>query len=393
MEEKTTKKQYFFDGAEITNDATIAYCKQLRYVQKLQNSLLGEFDGEGKYVVANDMLKELCSLKKTIAKTEQDKIFLNAKCGKQNIAFVAEIGNIDAKTKYATLKLVENFCAIFGGEKTEMVSVVAYYKDENNIYFEQKVRKAFGIVTDEGDGKEIDNQDIALLASKNFSNCKKHYDILVKQTKADDRLYVKRVLKLLGEDEFGQFALRRYAALLKQYEKLLDPKSDNYYHILKQILDEILLKEEKSISKQVALTLQSLQKEYVQSIDQVIEVAIKNPPKKVEEKPIKLKGTGGLVFKPTKIVSKPKAAEKPAYRTASDFGQNKTNTSVGQTQQTAKPTAKTVEQQVETPKEQVIDTLLDEMFDVEEKIKKHSENEYNRQIDKKAETKQQEFGF
>lgn len=300
MSEQTQKQEYIFWDTTLTEKSAILYFQQVHLLQKYEYKLLGDFDKKtGKYKISDDMLNELVAVKKNVDKTDGDKRFLSAKCGKFLLKFVLQTGQIDAKTKYASLKFFEEFAPITGGEKTQIVTPVAYYKDVDDMYFEAKISKLFNICPkDDSDGKNMDNKDVAKKIFSNMSLCEKLFSSILVSCKNKDKLYVKSMLKLFeNSGKFGDFALRRYKKLVEQYAKGLDPKSDKYWHTLKQIVDQITLAEENSLQPDVAKILNKLRDKYVPSIDKSIQDA-KNPPKKVNEKPIKLKGTGGLFFKP-----------------------------------------------------------------------------------------------
>ena len=295
MEQKLEKYVYF--DVELTDSSVISYYKQAHYLQKLENKLLGDFNKDGKYSISEPVLKELVSLHKTVDKIDNDKIYASAKVNKFKFNFVVEMGDIDHETKFASLKINEEFSFLAGDKKTIITLPVVYYKDANNQYFKEKIYKLFNLFEkQEDEGKEFDNSELAKLIIKSLSVSDSVYKSFIKKSRAKDKLYVENMLKIFERSgKFGSFALRRYNALLKEYASVLNPKNENYYHLLKQIIDKIMMEEEKSVSKEVALLIQKLRTKYVKSVDNLIEVVIKNPPKKVEEKPIVLKGDGGTV--------------------------------------------------------------------------------------------------
>ena len=300
-EEKKQEEQpkYFFWDTELTDKSAVSYYAQAHLLQKYQNRLLGDFDKTGKYKISEDVLKELVAVKKYVDKKQDEKTFLSAVCGKYVLKFVMQIGQVDDKTKYASLKFLEENALVGCGEKVVVANALAYYKDVDDKYFDEKVCKVFNIRKQpEGDGKKFDNKDSAKKIFDTLSTCDKLFSQILKFSKDKNKLYVKGMLRIFeNSGKFGQFALRRYKALVNQYAKNLDPKSDLFWFTLKQIIDQIMFEEEKNLSKEIAILLSKIRTKYVPSVEKTIEKA-KNPPKKVEEKPIKLKGTGGLVFKP-----------------------------------------------------------------------------------------------
>jgi len=302
MEEAKKQEEqpkYFFWDTELTDKSAVSYYAQAHLLQKYQNRLLGDFDKTGKYKISEDVLKELVAVKKYVDKKQDEKTFLSAVCGKYVLKFVMQIGQVDDKTKYASLKFLEENALVGCGEKVVVANALAYYKDVDDKYFDEKVCKVFNIRKQpEGDGKKFDNKDSAKKIFDTLSTCDKLFSQILKFSKDKNKLYVKGMLRIFeNSGKFGQFALRRYKALVNQYAKNLDPKSDLFWFTLKQIIDQIMFEEEKKLSKEIAILLSKIRTKYVPSVEKTIEKA-KNPPKKVEEKPIKLKGTGGLVFKP-----------------------------------------------------------------------------------------------
>ena len=296
---KENEQKYVFWDTELTGQSTISYYAQAHLMQKYQNKLLGDFDKTGNYKISDDVLKELVAVKKYVDKKQDDKTFLSAVCGKYVLKFVMQVGQVDNKTKYASLKFLEENALVGCGEKVTLTCAVAYYKDVDDKYFDEKTTKVFNIQKKpDGDGKKFDNKDIAKKIFDTMSICDKLFSQIVKFSKDKDKLYVKGMLRIFeNSGKFGQFALRRYKALVNQYGKSLDPKSEIFWFTLKQIIDQIMFEEEKKLSKEIAILLSKLRTKYVPAVEKTIEKA-KNPPQKVEEKPIKLKGTGGLVFKP-----------------------------------------------------------------------------------------------
>ena len=352
MEQKLEK--YVYHDIELTDESVISYYKQSHYLQKLENKLLGDFDKNGKYKISEPVLKELANIHKVIEKTEDGKMTATAKVNKFKFNFEVVVGDIDHETKYASLKLIEEFCLFKGDKKTLICTPVVYYKDANNQYFDDKILKLFNLhKKDESEGKEFDNGELAKLIIKAMAVSDATLKSFIKQTRSKDKLYVLSMLKVFEvSGKFGEFALRRYNALLKEYASVLNPKDDNYYHILKQIIDKIMMEEEKSVSKETALLIQKLRAKYVKTIDNFIEVVIKNPPKKVVEKPIVLKGDGGTVHTGTAFKETP--SKKSAPRKTSliqDFGRPQTQTNTVVTDVKPVETQKS-EQKVETFNEQ-----------------------------------------
>lgn len=160
MAEKT-KSKLFYHSVEVDEKSTAYFLQELK-IEQLENGLLGEFQSDGKYVISEEILKILVSLYKKIKKQEETRIELEAKCGKVVFNFLVDFGTIGKETKYATLKLVENFSVFANDDVEDLVTPVLYYKDDNDIYFMSKVKKLFNIISeDESEGKEKLNETLA----------------------------------------------------------------------------------------------------------------------------------------------------------------------------------------------------------------------------------------
>lgn len=309
MAEKT-KSKLFYHSVEVDEKSTAYFLQELK-LEQLENGLLGEFQSDGKYVISEDILKILVSLYKKIKKQEETRIELEAKCGKVVFNFLVDFGTIGKETKYATLKLVENFSVFANDDVEDLVTPVLYYKDDNDIYFMSKVKKLFNIISeDESEGKEKLNETLAKIILDKKAKMKVAFERYLQISRNKDKLYVKKMMMILeNSGDFGKFILRRYNALSQEYAKLLDPKSKNYYRNLKKILDHLILNENNR-PKEFDEMLGKLRTGYVSVNARIFEVAV-NPPKKIKEEVIKLgKGPGGVKFANSKSAgaSKSKAA-------------------------------------------------------------------------------------
>ncbi|MBO4413058.1 MAG: hypothetical protein J5779_03485, partial [Clostridia bacterium] len=157
--EVEVKKQTWrdYETGEIYEDsADISYYKCQLLTQKYESITIGDFNSEGNYVIAREILEELVNANKYITDYENGTYHLVAKAANlvYELKFLLKITKKDSKM-VATLSLSE----IFGD--LELNTDIARYKDDDNMYFLQKVAKVFHIVEKkDAPGKEEENENI-----------------------------------------------------------------------------------------------------------------------------------------------------------------------------------------------------------------------------------------
>ena len=295
------KLSYNYNGKTYEDNDMIAYFKHENFIHKIENKLIGEFDDGGKYTIPNELLKDLLSLKKQVVKKDNQTYFLKSVCGKEIFEFKIEIGAVSKSESFAQLYLIEKAFEVVGDEKLEIITPIVFYTDDADAYFETKIKNIFNILQDdEVLGRMKENETIALKLLEKIKFYSKMYERYLLESRVRDKIYIEKLLRIIAQDQnIGSVILKKYEELIKKYSKSLDPKNKNYYRVLKQLLDSILIEEEKSVSKEVALLIQRLRKVYVQANQQTIDV-ISVPEKKVENKQDKIKlpsGTGAISFK------------------------------------------------------------------------------------------------
>lgn len=324
----TQKVVYNFNGKEFSDDDVVGYLVHENYLRKLENTLIGDFDSSGKYIIADELLKNFVALKKTIVSKQENIMKLTANCSKCNFNFIVEIGSASKQISWAELKLVEKFVSIKGNEPVEIISTIANYKDDNDAFFEAKVKKIFNIVLlDESNGKENEVILTALLEKIKLMN--ETYEKYLQLSKTQNKIYIEKILNILKLDEQnGTILIKNFEALIKKYEKVLNPQKNDYFRILKQLLDEVLLNGEKTLTKQVADMTKKMRIAYNQANDKSIET-VKTPVVKTEKKEIKIKlgsGPGAMSFKSSSSQntksSKPKEKYSSIYVEMSNKTQN-----------------------------------------------------------------------
>lgn len=279
------KLSYTYMGKIYDDGDMVAYYKHENFIYKIENKLIGDFDNNGRYTIDNVVLKDLVALRKQIVKKDKQFYFLKAVCGKEVFEFKLEFGTVSKTEFFAQLYLIEKAARIAGDEKIEISTPIVFYTDDADAYFETKVKKIFNILQDGDDeGRMKENETIALNLLEKIRIFSKAYERYLQESKLKDKIYIEKLLRILSQDaNFGSIILKKYEELIKRYSGSLNPANNNYYRILKQLLDSILVEEEKNVSREVALLVQRLRKVYTQANQETIEL-ISAVEKKVEVK-------------------------------------------------------------------------------------------------------------
>lgn len=360
------KIKYDYKGKVFEDEDQVAFFKHENLIHKLQNKLLGDFDEKGLYTLPKEILKDLLALKKVISKRDGKYTYLKANCGNISFYFEMEIGEYGKGISFAQILLIEQASYIEGDEKFTIKTPIVFYTDDTDVYFETKVKKIFNILSDEEvEGKEKENDVLAIAILEKIKLMQKHYDRYLLETRLRDKIYVEKVLAIFAQDLLkGPYLLKKYESILKKYGKQIDVTNKNYYRVLKLILDQILFEEEKSLSKEIETLLNRLRKVYVQANTQTIEVIL--VPKKVEvkkEEVIKAaKGPGAISFK---YDAQKKAADssKKKYRSAGLL--DSASASSSKSQPSVKVPESPAPQQTIKVEPKTIDSFLDFFIEIE----------------------------
>ncbi len=363
---------YQYNDSIFTDLNNINYFKQARYFEVLENSLLGEYDNQGRYVISPAVMKELIMLKKTIENSTpatkgvgQNKlIYLKARCGDYYFRFVVELEqriekkentneqatdklidklknsekkDFDLKeieTSYATLKLIEEKSYIKGEKSVEIVTPIVNYKDDSDVYFMTKIKKLFNIADDDNDseGRNKANEELAQIILSKLDKNKSVFERLMIQTRINDKIYIDKILSVLTADQkFGAFVIRRFNALLREYGHLLDPNDPRYYHNQKLLLDKILFDERGNVPKEIESVISSLRKTNNTNFEQINEIVgkVQTATKgKSKEGEIKLPGANPPKFGPFSLPKDRAEKQNQSSGSVIDFGQTNTGESV-----------------------------------------------------------------
>ena len=232
-----------FTGEIFDTDLDIAYYKIQQREEIVNNNLLGKFTGEGNYQIEKSILSELINANKYIYDVVEGSYALTAKFTKDkdyNLEFILTIikDETDGK-KVAILKLLEKYTSLDEQTTNNIKTVVAKYKDEDDMYFLQKVAKVFHIF-DKRDygGKDAEN-DEKLLEILSLRNKYKIWKIrLGENNEFLSKFYLDKLIATLKNNpsEYSSFLLRRYEDLLLKFKDKTNTK--NYYKLLRLEMDK-----------------------------------------------------------------------------------------------------------------------------------------------------------
>ena len=305
----------------------IAYYKVEQNEQIIENLLLGEFDADGKYVIDKPFLEELVKVRKVIREQFDDKYILTSKLSEfGELKFTMQVLNAENGKKVAILKFIE-MSFNFDEDREVFRTYVASYKDDNDLFFMQKVFKVFNIVRQEDyDGLDIDPEEL-LLILKRFKLLAMLRAKRIEGVDYISNVYVDEVLAILKKYpcKFSAYILRKYYGFLK--EMAMFAGSPKYFMKLRKFLDKIINSSKHEIPKDLMEEIKKSREGYAKNYKNVVE-PIMEPvvaPKK-EAKKVETKSSGGSSggTKKGKVKSKKKASgakkAKPAKKNGKTLG-------------------------------------------------------------------------
>ena len=231
---------------EIFSDETeIAYYKSVLEEEICSSLLLGSFSDDGNYSVSKDILVELVDVNKYIEEVVEGTYHLTAKIKsdqsfslKFTLSF--QIDN-EAKKKTALLKVVENFKNMDGSFVIPITTTVARYKDDDDIYFLQKVAKVFHIYDKRnGEGREEENDEIILKIKELLAKYKTYKNSFAETNEHLSSFYIDNILASLKSHpcKFSEFILRKYQLILEANKNLFGKPS--FYRKIRFELDKLI---------------------------------------------------------------------------------------------------------------------------------------------------------
>lgn len=266
-------KRVDVEGGVLTEEDDIEYFKRIQRRDVVNNSMLGEFNATGDYVIKEPMMKELVVMKKFLI----DSYFNNVYFLKS--AFVTrETGNLqfcvmirtseDSNKATAILKLLEPVTKAGGYIQNTNSFTVATYTDANDEYFLSKVKKVFRIYPLE-DGIKQDEEEVAGIIAKLANRNRTRLLGVSIYTKVEKEHYDNRIdaLKKGGFDD----VLEELKALTDKAKVFLNPNDPNYFRtmndLIDQAIDNIGRKNPKRL-KDIKNALKAADKAYIEQSDE-----------------------------------------------------------------------------------------------------------------------------
>ena len=313
-------------GEILTEPVSISYYKSLQNDQIIENFLLGDFDKAGKYIIEKKYLIELVKLKKYVYDSLDNKYILKSMLEDKEFKFTLVIDSDENENKkVATLRLIE-LCNKEDDSQEILKTIVATYKDDDDIYFLKKVYKVFNIFEKSSIGDNIDEEEMLNILNR-YRMLK---TLRTKRTAMLDHIssaFVDEILAILraNPSKFSEYVLRQYGnGLLKLKDKF---SHEDYYILIKKMLLSIIngaIHEQKDPN--VSKLLNDAFKNYIEKYNNMHKELLALPNKKIKDnkeilqnsKVVKSVTAGGakkkaskakIVSKNTKKIAKAKKAE------------------------------------------------------------------------------------
>ena len=235
-------------GGYLTDKTEIEYYKTVQFNDVIDNTMLGDYDKDGNYVIKKEVTKELVTLLKVYTEAFDKNIFCESvkKFDGQTFKFCLKLASntpVDGKIT-ATLTLLEDVERVNGYYKNinsaEVMSQI--FDDDKDVT--EKIYKFFNIKQavsgDNGDEKVETDFDYPNIIKRleYFKNLNKYYQSVSARNQKD--LYEKRVKLLLKHKESNTVLEEFNKQAFHLKGKFLDKNSLHYYKHLNQLLDGIL---------------------------------------------------------------------------------------------------------------------------------------------------------
>lgn len=224
-----------------TADALQTYAMdELKYLCA-KHHLIGNFDKNKKYFIIEMIYPELVRINKTIEKQTENQIFATARLANNTINFVVNFDQDEQNNATATLVLEEQICV----EKTKLIKLsttLSSITAENNVLFDQKVRKAFHLwrKDEQPDEKNLFENYVAPPIELVTELLKKSelFEALKASREKFEVEYVNNILKELKNTEIGIKIAKVFLSHLREH-KVNNPQA-NSAHLFHGLLDTLI---------------------------------------------------------------------------------------------------------------------------------------------------------
>lgn len=294
----------------LLGDVDTELCFEYLYYEVLANNLVGEYTASGNYVIKDDYKNILAGCAKVIEEQNDKNFTVKASIGGFSFNFAITTQK-EGGELVSDLTLIEevkddnkDFCHT---HKT----FIAEYRDDDNIYYEAKMLKAFNVFKkDDNKIKDFNQEDYAIKLLEKLKQNKLMQEDMVKFGKEYYNEYIKSLIKILeGIEPGGKFVLKKFSEYLKSIS--FDKEKGNYYKAMIRL---------KQLMLSSNIKLNDLQKNMLSKLNQnIIEVQMAGFKKRqAEEKKAK-----DLIIAAKKQEKKSIAKKKPQTKKTND---NKTQT-------------------------------------------------------------------
>lgn len=248
------------------------------------NGLLGEFNVDNKYDIANNLKQELTKANKLINSYKPDKICAVATIGSYTFNFVVYVQLGEQNKKRLSLFLEEK--GKFFDEDKEFLTLLSSIIIEGSQNLLEVIKKEFAMyIADESTGIDMSNSNLTTVVQQKDKTVKRS-KFLQGELKTLNKAYVLKILSLVKTSEYGNQFLLQFKDIIKN--KNVNKNDDKYWNKLKNILDKMLLENESLFDGKLNQRIEDLQKGYIHMVLNAKEpIAIKpedKKPKKEEDK-------------------------------------------------------------------------------------------------------------
>ena len=253
------------------------YITLIRNMDANACALLGEFNSENKYDIADNLKQDLKKANKLITEYKPDAVNATASVGSHTFNFIVYIQLGEQNKKRATLFLVEKAKIIL--EDKELLTFISSVIIQEGQNLLSVIKKEFNLfLMDESEGIDMSNSNLTSLINKKDQVIKRS-KFLQKELVTLNKAYVLRMLSIIKTS--GTFG-NQFIFQFKNYVKLqnLDKRDEAYWNKLKNILDKFVIENAELFDAKTKQKMEDLQIGYRHMVLNTKEPVITKPEKK-----------------------------------------------------------------------------------------------------------------
>lgn len=233
-EEEKKPLPFITYGGEVTikqSENILYYKTRYRFLSQIFK-LVGKFNSAGKYVINDDVKRELLALPKEIISSGAEGYKTQNVFYGKDFMFDIKIHAEQDNMARASLYLEESVGKTLHEEK--IITPIAEFVDKDDDEFRIKVRRAFNLVDIASLINDFDFPRICVILQNSLD-----MDIVVGELfDMASQIYMLRILKLLEGSEKGREIIARYKALLDGSEKEEKRQFSYLRMLLERVIDE-----------------------------------------------------------------------------------------------------------------------------------------------------------